>query len=124
MVEQRKNRRCRPPQWMSASAKAEYKRVLPLLRQRGTFTDADMSTLEAYCVAYGHMRDAQKAIREQGLFGEYQGRKMASAALRVQFDSMAKCRSLAIELGLTPLSREKPKRVDHENESDLPDLDL
>ena len=94
-----------PPAWMLKSAQEEYRRVLPLLIERRTFTEADLTTFEAYCLAVGVMRDAK--------------------TVSVQFAAMAKARSLAIELGLTPLSRSKAKRAeDVENDLDLADLDL
>lgn len=94
-----------PPSWMSESAQKEYRRVLPLLIERKTFTEADLTTFEAYCLAVGIMRDAK--------------------AVNVQFAAMAKVRSLAIELGMTPLSRSKAKRSeDADDDSGLADLDL
>jgi P27 family predicted phage terminase small subunit len=41
----------RAPQWLSADAKAEWRRVMPHLIERRILTDADLGGLENYCVA-------------------------------------------------------------------------
>jgi P27 family predicted phage terminase small subunit len=114
------------PRWMARSAQLEFKRVLPMLIERQTFTEADMTTFENYCVCVGVVRDAQKSVDDEGLTKvQKDGRHTMSASLRVQFNAMAQAKQLAVELGLTPLSRSKPKRAEEtQSDPDLSDLDL
>lgn len=67
-------------------------------------TEADLGTLEAYCVAIGLMRPAQREIDAHGLTMD--SRKHPAVA--TQCDALTQARQLAAELGLTPVSRSRP----------------
>ncbi len=96
------------PAWLSKDAKAEWRRVAPILMERGTLTLGDLATLANYCVAVARCAEAQRIIAEQGLIvrGSHGPRKHPACA--VQADAMTQARQLAVELGLTPVSRSRP----------------
>lgn len=84
------------PAYLTAHAKAEWRRVWPLLIARGVVTKADLTGVESYCVGAGAARQIAEAMAG-GLpdirFGGLQIRYMQAA------------RQLAAEYGLTPTSR-------------------
>ena len=109
----------RAPAWLARDAKAEWKRVAPILTERRTLTEADLGCLEAYCAAIGLMRAAQRQIDAEGL--TMGSRKHPAVA--IQSDAMTQARQLAAELGLTPVSRSRPAIRDDDHD-DLAGLDL
>lgn len=108
-----------PPDWLSADARGEWMRVVPILVQRRILTEADLASLENYCVSIGTIREAERDIRENGLVmrGEKGARK--NPAISIQSDAMTRARLLAAELGLTPVSRSRPSVRDDEADDDL-----
>jgi P27 family predicted phage terminase small subunit len=110
-----------PPAWLSKDAKAEWRRVMPLLVERRILTDADLGCVEAYCTAIGNVRAAQRILDAEGL--TLNGRK--HPAFAIQNDAMTTARLLAAELGLTPVSRSRPAiRDDSGQDSELLALGL
>ncbi len=98
----------RAPDWLSDDAKAEWRRVAPVLLQRGSLTIEVQATLAHYCVAVGRCAEAQRIIAKEGLI--IGTRKNPACA--IQADAMNSARQLAMELGLTPMSRGKAKSKD------------
>jgi P27 family predicted phage terminase small subunit len=97
-----------PPSWLSKNAKAEWRRVMPELTKRKILTNADLGSLESYCIAMGRIRELEMLLRagfDPKLF-------------RAQDKSMMTARQLAAELGLTPVSRSRPAVRDNDNEDD------
>jgi P27 family predicted phage terminase small subunit len=97
----------RVPSWLPAEGKEEWRRVLPLLIERGTLTAADLSVVESYCLAIGTMRRAQKAIADDGDTVATKEGKKRHPAFQTLGQMMVESRRLAAELGLTPASRNK-----------------
>lgn len=96
----------RPPSEMSAEAKAEWKRVMPVLVERRVLSPADLAGVEAYCNAVGDAAQARAAIQKDGAYltnarAELK-RHPAFATLR---EATMAARQWAAELGLTPASR-------------------
>lgn len=98
------------PCWMQETAKQEWERVAPILAERKILTDADLGSLESYCVAYGQVRDCQKTLADlpSYFFESENGAPRPHPALRVMHTAMTIQRQLAAELGLTPVSRSRP----------------
>lgn len=98
-----------PPAWLSKSAKAEWRRVGPILiHERKVLTVADLATFASYCVAAGQVADAADIIAREGMtFMSVSGPKK-HPAVAIQSDAMTQARLLANELGLTPVSRSRP----------------
>lgn len=85
------------PAYLSAQAKAEWKRIMPQLIARRIITRADLAGVEAYCTAAGTVRQ----IEEQRAAGGPIDLKLAGLQIRY----MQAARQLASEYGLTPTSR-------------------
>lgn len=111
------------PAWLPQEAKAEWRRVVPGLRERRTITKADLSVLEAYCLSAGLVRSSQKLIAAEGeMVTTTRGEKKRHPAHQTLFQALTESRRLAAELGLTPASRNKAAEV--LGDDDLSDLDL
>jgi P27 family predicted phage terminase small subunit len=108
-----------PPAWLSRAAKAEWRRVMPILVERRILTDADLGSLENYCLAQARVRDAERVLKRTTDPDAW------TKLVRTQDKAMATARQLAAELGLTPVSRSRPaiREDDEEGDEDDP-LDL
>ncbi|AVO43907.1 P27 family phage terminase small subunit [Phreatobacter cathodiphilus] len=103
-----------PPGWMAKDAKAEWRRILPDLVRRQTVTTSDLGSVESYCVAVGRVRELERLI---------QGAQVIDPRLfRLQNGAIQTARQLAAELGLTPVSRSRPKMVVPEHDEDSLEL--
>ena len=108
------------PAWFSKYAKSEWKRIWPDLLQRKTITEADMGSLENFCVASGQVRECEVMIAAEGPVIMTPRGPRAHPAVKIQADAMNRARLLAAELGLTPVSRSRPSvRDDEDAEDDL-----
>jgi P27 family predicted phage terminase small subunit len=110
------------PAWLCTEAKAEWARVVPELRERGTVSAADLSAVELYCAAVGDALVARRTIAAEGAtvtnrLGEAK-RHPAYSTLR---EMQGEARRWAAELGLTPASR---SRVATEGADDDADSNL
>lgn len=123
------------PGWLSADAKKEWRRVLPVLIKRRILTTGDLGSLENYCVAMGQVREMERNLQEQGhvvqVFKETDEGEVVPIALKrnpavgIQADAMTRARLLAAELGLTPVSRSRPAvREEADDDGDLSPLDF
>lgn len=120
------------PSWMSADAKREWRRVMPILVQRRILTTADLGSLENYCTAIGQVREMERHIQEHGhvleVFKENEDGDMVCLGLKrnpavgIQADAMTRARLLAAELGLTPVSRSRPAVRDDDDDDALVDF--
>lgn len=111
-----------PPKDMSAEAKKEWRRVMPVLVERRVLSDADIAAVERYCDATGDIAIARARIRQDGDYipnrlGELK-RHPAFTTLR---EATAEARRWAAELGLTPASRSRAgtHKGDDDNPMDL-----
>lgn len=77
------------PDWLAPEAKDEWARIVPQMKALGVFTEADQSTVMAYCHLYGRF---QREVTN--------GEQPAVTTL-------THMRQFASELGLTPSSRSK-----------------
>lgn len=112
-----------PPSWLTAGAKAEWRRVLPLLERAKVLTEADRTALGNYCTAFDRMCRAEKQINREGMTLENPttGAVHAHPLLNVAKEARAQALRYAVEFGLTPASRgkmEAPAAASKEPESD------
>lgn len=105
-----------PPGWMAKDAKAEWRRILPDLVRRQTVTTSDLGSVESYCVAVGRVRELERLIQSAQLIGP--------PLFRMQNAAIQTARQLAAELGLTPVSRSRPKMIVPETQDDNSPLDM
>lgn len=98
------------PPWLSKEAKAEWRRVAPILvMERRTLTEGDLSTLAAYCLAVGQLQESSRILASEGLtFKTEAGIPKPHPAAKLRTDAMTQIRQLGVELGLTPVSRSRP----------------
>lgn len=110
----------RPPSWLGKLARAEWKRVAPILCERKTLTPGDQATLAALCVAYSEMIEASEQIdAEKITYKTSAGLIKRNPAVAIRAAAITQIRLLSAELGLTPVSRKKSTK--HEGSEDDPD---
>jgi P27 family predicted phage terminase small subunit len=103
------------PQFLNPEARAEWKRIVPILCNMGVLTVADGKALAAYCSAYSQLVKCEAAIEKYGLIlatlDQLTGVAELSVnpAVRIKSDSLRQMKSFLIEFGLTPASRSKLK---------------
>jgi P27 family predicted phage terminase small subunit len=109
-----------PPSWFSKDAKAEWRRVAPILiTERRVLTEADLGTLESYCIATGTAREAHRALNRDGLV--IGGKRHPAFGMMNAAQTTA--RLCAAELGLTPVSRSRPA-IREDQDDDVSAFDL
>jgi len=118
-----------PPEWLSDDAKTEWRRIVPILGRRKILTEADLGSVENYCMAIGTVREMEREIQRLGAVqkvyaidkdGESRLVRMAkNPAVAIQSDAMTRARLLAAELGCTPVSRSRPSIEDDDDEDSL-----
>lgn len=96
------------PAWLSKDAKAEWRRVVPILVERRILTTADLGSLENYCTAIGQVREMERQLQRDGHVIDTDKGLKRHPAVGIQSDAMTRARLLAAELGLTPVSRSRP----------------
>lgn len=105
----------RPPAWLGKDAKAEWRKVVPLLVERRILTDGDLGTVANYCNAIAIACRAQRELDASGLVfvtPSGQMKRNPAAGIVAEFSGLAL--RLAAELGLTPVSRSRPAIRDDE----------
>lgn len=85
------------PSYLSAQAKAEWRRIMPQLIARRIITRADLAGIENYCTAAGAVRQIAEIINAMPV------PDLKLAGLQIRYAQTA--RQLAAEYGLTPTSR-------------------
>ena len=101
------------PQFLTAEARAEWKRIIPLLVQMGVLTAADGKALAGYCSAYAQLAKCEAAIEKYGLIcatlDELTGVAIlkVNPAVRIKSDALRLMKAFLTEFGLTPASRSK-----------------
>lgn len=109
-----------PPKWLSKDAKAEWKRIAPIIiDERKTLTLADLAGFANYCCAVGEVSEASRIIAAEGMTYTGQSGPKKHPAVSIRTNAMTQARLLAAELGLSPVSRSRPSiREDNENKDD------
>ncbi|PWL19257.1 phage terminase small subunit P27 family [Falsochrobactrum shanghaiense] len=97
----------KPPAWMPAHGKAEWRRVVPQLVADRKIAAHELQTVEAYCLAVATMRQAEEAVRLHGLTFESDSGPKRRPETTILKENLEAARRLAAELGLTPASRNK-----------------
>ena len=109
------------PGWLSADARREWRRVMPILVERRILTTADLGSLESYCVAIGTVREAERILQAEGHVVTVKGVPKRHPAIGIQNAAMQTARLYAAELGLTPVSRSRPAIRDEDDDDSLVD---
>jgi len=94
------------PRWLSEEAKAEWRRIAPLLLEAGLLTEADYTALALYCQAYARWRKAEEKLAEQGeILESARGGLYQNPWLAVANRAWDQIRKSLAEFGMTPSSR-------------------
>jgi P27 family predicted phage terminase small subunit len=114
------------PAWLSAAAKAEWKRIVPVLQQLGMAASADRAALTAYCQAWAELEDATKQLTKEGRTVQAKrgtiAHPIAHPAVARQKAALAALRAYSSEFGLTPASRSRIQLGDGEGRDELDDF--
>lgn len=101
------------PKHLSPYARAEWKRIMPGLIERGIITRADLGGVEDYCRARGLARELEDKLRDE------KG-NIDPKMVRLQDKAMQTARQLAAEYGLSPVSRARVGSAANDDDSDNP----
>lgn len=93
-----------PPDYFNEYARAEWARIMPVIIERQVIIDADMGSVENYCLAQASVREFQAAMAKS------LGSDTRAKNFRAMNQAMQTARQLAAELGLTPVSRSRPTK--------------
>jgi P27 family predicted phage terminase small subunit len=115
------------PRFLNPEARAEWKRIVPILHKMGVLTVADGKALAAYCSCYSQLSKSEAAIEKFGLIcvtlDQVTGvaELKANPAVRIKSDALRQMKSFLIEFGLTPASRSKLQINANDDEPDALD---
>jgi P27 family predicted phage terminase small subunit len=109
---QPKKDKIKPPSWLDATAKKEFKRIASELVELDLLTNVDVNALAAYCDAYSNYIECTKIIQEEGLMVEYTNKaaetnKVPHPLLTKKKQLFEQMKAIASEFGLTPAARAK-----------------
>jgi len=94
------------PEWLNEEAKKEWSRVSPILESLGLLTILDRAALEAYCVCYSRILEAEQKIKEIGLIvKDRRGSVKKNPYVTIASSYSKLMISLCGEFGMTPSSR-------------------
>ena len=96
------------PPYLDEAAKAEWRRLVPVLRRMRVLTEGDYMMLGSLCQAYSTMMKAQAKLTESGLLFKTQtGYVQQSPLLGIVNSCVETITRLAREFGLSPASRSR-----------------
>lgn len=106
------------PSWLSAEAKAEWKRVVPELEKLKLLSKVDRAALASYCEAWSMLKAAQADVVKYGVTQLVIERELddgtvlyakaaRNPATAVARDAMVLIRSFCSEFGLSPSARSR-----------------
>ena len=96
----------KPPAWLGAIAKKEWKRMFPLLEKNGLVTDADFIALSAYCQSVDTWVEAEKLKCSEGLTTTTSnGTVVQHPSVNIANSALSNLLKFGREFGLTPASR-------------------
>jgi P27 family predicted phage terminase small subunit len=109
------------PAYLDENAKAEWRRLVPVLRRMKVLTEADYMALGSLCQAHSTMVKAQIKLTESGLLFKTQSGYVQQSPLLAIVNSCAELITrLCREFGLTPASRTRLQMLSGASE-DQPD---
>jgi P27 family predicted phage terminase small subunit len=106
------------PSWLSKVGRAEWRRILPLLIERGSLTAADATAPGSYCMCVSRYVTALSSLEERGTEvettvldsnGAAHKKWVINPILKVAESSERSMFRFLRELGITPAARERVK---------------
>lgn len=107
-----------PPSYLTKEAKAEYKKLYPLINELPV-ANLDLSLLSTYCQSYADYQQATKELAKGEVVTFTERGSKVNPWHRVKMDSYSVMNSIAPKLGLTMDSRMKivtPKKETKEKD--------
>lgn len=97
----------RCPGWLSAEAKANWRRLAPGLIRRRLLTVWDQDLFARFCALEVINRQALEEIAKWGVLvaGRYKGSRIKNPALQIVRDTGAELRALSARFGFSPADR-------------------
>jgi P27 family predicted phage terminase small subunit len=108
------------PPWLPTEARAEWDRAVRDLRSRGLLFDGALASLEHYVLCVAQIRQLQAVMADQPI-ATTDGVHPAFNALQ---KAMQSARLLAVELGLTVVSRTRSYQGKSAGEREWDELDV
>lgn len=121
------------PKHLDKEARKEWNRVTKEFADLGIISQLDMAVLASYCQEFSTWAKAQKKIQETGMVFtptasvavrkdgtevKKQGTPMINPYFRVANDASDRMLRAAVELGITPSSRSRVKKIPKEKKSE------
>lgn len=99
------------PSWLSAKAKAVWRRLAPSLIARGVLTPWDADMFARFCVLEVLNRQALEDVEKRGTLvaGRHKGEKVKNPSVQIARDTGAQLLAIAGRFGLTPSDRSQVK---------------
>ncbi len=96
------------PRWLNADARAEWRRITPLLLARGLLEVIDRSTLVGYVTCWSDLIDAERRLAEEGstVIGA-RGQLYLNPQLKRAQKARDQLLRYGLEFGLSPSSRQR-----------------
>ena len=94
------------PEWLPKAAKAEWKRLGPLLVELGLISKLDRAAFTGYCIAWADLREAQEMVATSSdKTQETTGGRTISAWVRLRDNALNQIKAFGSEFGLSPSAR-------------------
>lgn len=92
------------PDWLTADAREEWVRIVPILSAAGLLSDSCRAALAGYCTAWGELCDARRAVAQFGTtaINSRTGLPVLSPHLRRAEKALEQIVRFGREFGLTP----------------------
>ena len=92
-----------PPRWLGSVARAEWRRVAPMLHKRGLMARRFVAALAGYCRAYGELVEAQRLIEAEGrTVTTDKGNVIQHPAVGMANRAADQVRAFLVEFGMSP----------------------
>jgi P27 family predicted phage terminase small subunit len=105
------------PAWLDAEARAEWRRIVPILLNMGVLTIADGAALACYCQAYSRLGQALKELEDGSTFVSPKTMvEHAKPAVQVVQQCMVTIKAFCQEFGMTPSARSRMTVASDEKE--------
>lgn len=98
-----------PPDFLSKTAKAEWYSLGIKLHNAGLLTELDYSAFEKYCIAHGHLVDAETKMGDKFVVCGAKGGDIQNPLMGIINKCTEICHKFLSEFGMTPSSRAKVK---------------
>lgn len=94
------------PRWLHPEAKREWRRIAKEYEKLGILTRLDRAALMGYCIAYGTVWEAERAIQEHGMVQYTEtGYATQRPEVGIRNTALKEMRAFANELGMSPAAR-------------------